>query len=133
MKDQDSEVKRIARDGSFIVPHEALDGRELVKLAEGLALTHGGTEQWYAALDAAPTQSIIASMGALGGPHPQQGPRLHAFRDAARAMVEQKVAERTSAEMRRLERIGVRLAVVGIFVAVPSAVIAGLQLWKLFR
>ena len=133
MKDQDSEVKQIARGGSFTLPPEARDGRELVKLAQGLARSPGGTEQWYAALDAAPTQSIIASMGDLGLPHPDFGPRLHAFRDAARAMVEQKVAERTSAEMRRLERIGVRLAWVGICVAVPSAAIAGLQLWEFFR
>ena len=104
-------------------------GRDLAHLA--LQTPGGGV--WLAALEDADTRAIIAAISEVGTVATMTTPTQIAYREAACSMVEQKVAERTIAEMRRLECIGVALAVVGIFVAVPSAVIAGLQLWEFFR
>ena len=116
MTDQDSEVKRIARDESFTLPPEAKGGRELAKLAERLVGIPGTSEQWFVELKAANTQKIVASMGALTSLDRHLGPGLHAFRDAARAMVEEKLADRMIAKMEALERVSERLGRRALFV-----------------
>ncbi|MDJ0850323.1 MAG: hypothetical protein QNK04_18280 [Myxococcota bacterium] len=120
-----SEVEKIAREGTFTLPSEAQDGGELVRLAERLSYGGASTnaDAWFAVLEAADTKSIIAASAALTSPDPLIGPRMHALRDTARAMVEQKLTDRMVGQMERLERASNRLAWVGISVAVAIGLI----------
>ena len=88
---------------------------------------------WLAALEDADTSDIIAAISELGTVATSTTPTQIACREAARAMVEQRLTDRMIREMKRLECIGVCIASVGLAIAIPGAVIAGIQVWKLFE
>ncbi len=121
-------AEEIIKTGQFVAPDAWRGGQALLDLARLLATDPSA---WYTAIEDADTEEIIAAIGGLNQRHDPW--RYESFREAARAMVEQKIAERTIAEMRRLEKVGIALAVVGIFVAIPSAVIAAAQVLELFQ
>lgn len=105
--------------------YQAPSGSEGGRALKRLVAHRPGSDAWFASLVAADERSIIAAIGGIEGVTGS----AEAYRDAARAMVEQKLAERTIREMRRLELVGIVLAVVGLLVAIPSAILAGVQLW----
>jgi len=84
---------------------------------------------WAVALEIAEPQQIAR---AIGDPYLPLYAIADPFRESARAMVQVKLTQRTVDEMKRLERAGLRLAIVGILVAIPSAIIAAIQLYRLF-
>lgn len=93
------------------LPRAATEGRTLVKVAE---IGPGG-DAWHACLSDADTDSIIAAIGGLVSP---VDPHKHidAYRDAGRAMVEQKLTERMVAKMEDLERASTTLAERALFI-----------------
>lgn len=102
-------AKAILRDGSGVVPAPGRDARHLSMLATRLSRDASlSWDLWYAAIEDADTRTLIAAMAALGTTG-TTGARYEAFRDAARAMVEQKLTDQTIAEMRKLEKASTRL------------------------
>jgi hypothetical protein len=104
-------------------------GKDLFKFS----LDTPGSDAWLSALDDADTRSIIAAISKLGTVATDRTPTQIAYREAARSMVEQKLTDRMISEMKRLERIGVYVAIVGLSIAIPGAVIAGIQLCILIK
>jgi len=92
------------------------------------AETAPGVDYWLLALEDADTPEIIAAIAGLGSVSTSSTPTQIAFREAARSMGEQRLSEKMVREMKRLERVGIALAVVGLLVAIPSCVIAINQL-----
>ena len=84
----------------------------------GFAKTNPGAAAWFTAIDAAESGALVAAIGGLGG---TGATHTEPYREAARAMLEQKLAEAGIAQMARLEKASQRL---GLF-AVGAGVIVG--------
>ncbi len=119
-------AKEMLEKGGFKIPPAWEGGEALLRLARDSATTPAG---WFAAIEDADVESIIAAIAGLSeleGADRSEATihRRRAFREAARAVVDAKLTGRTIREMKRLEKVGIGLAFVGLLVAIPSAVIA---------
>jgi hypothetical protein len=122
-------AKRILRGELFKIVHAGQGAADLVTLAR----SSPGGETWLAALEDADARAIIGAIGGLACHPKHESPLEIASREAARAMVEQKLTDQMICELKRLERIGIALAVVGLAIAIPGGVIAAIQISGLFQ
>jgi len=82
---------------------------------------------WFKALEQAHTRAIIGAIGELGSTG-AIGARLEGYREAARAMVEQKLSDQMIAKMEDLERVSTRLGWIAVFVGLAAIGVAIVQL-----
>ncbi len=111
----------IASGSRLMLPAEKR-GRQLVDWVK--AAQWRDQNDWYAALEASDTRELIAAIGGLSGDS-----RSESFREAAQAMVEQKLTDRMFEQMERLERRTEQLERASCrlgWIAVGVAVILGL-------
>jgi len=118
-------AKKILRGEQYNMPPGGEDGKTLVRLAQKLG-PHGGPD-WFASLADAELAPIVAAIGGLSRPLDPLG-HLDAFREAARAMVEQKLTERMVAKMEDLERVSTKLARGALWLAAAGVLFAAVQI-----
>jgi hypothetical protein len=123
--EQESVAKRILRGESFTRPAAPSRADELIALA-----TRSTTQfdAWHALIEQADTHTLIATIGAIGRGDEPLGSRGAGYREAARAMLDQKLTDRMIEKMEKLDtastrlgRIGIGLAVVGLIEAIVIA------------
>ena len=105
-------AERILRGEAVEVPEAGQAGRQLMILATRYNDPQH-PEHWYASLKDADEHSLIAAIGAINESIP--GP-VKAFREAARAMVDQKLTDRMVGKMEDLERASTVLAERALFI-----------------
>lgn len=110
--------------GSRRMLQEEERGHRLAQFS--LRMAHVGPE-WYAALENSTPREIIAAIGQMSSID-VNAPKVVACRDAARAMVEQKLTDRMLEQMGRLERPTARLERVGVLVGIAGLALAAAQL-----
>lgn len=98
----------------------------LVDQAEGLvelATSSPTVAEWYRAMQELETRALIAAIAGLGTVQ-TLGPHFIAYREAARAMVEQRLTDEMLGRMEKLERAGFFVGVVGLMLAAIQVAIA---------
>jgi len=112
-------AERILREESYQTPEGGAGGGILLRLAT----TQGphAAPAWFASIADADVSSIVSAIAGLGNPMVPSS-YFDAYRDSARAMVEQKLPERMVAKMDAPEKDSSRLANVAIFVGVVGVI-----------
>jgi hypothetical protein len=110
-----------------------LDRDGLLRLAWESNASLAWASRWIEVVKAADTIGEIAAAISQLGSTGSRGAHYDAYRDSARVIIEDRLTERLRSTMERLRAAAIRLCWVGIVLAVPTAIIAAVQLWQLFR
>ena len=105
---------------AYEAPRGMEGGRRLLSVAR----VRPGGDAWHACLAEADITSIIQVIGWLGE---ESAPRMGAYRDAARAVLEQRLTARMAVRLDALERASRRLG----WIAIAALAIAFVELLAL--
>lgn len=130
MIEQESLAERILRGESFTRPAPASGADELIALAKRSTTQF---DAWYALIEQADTHTLIATIGAIGRGDEPLGSRGTGYREAARAMLEQKLTDRMIEKMEKLDATTTRLSRAALFVGVVGTVATLISVWPMIR